>query len=286
MAFAFSIKDKTVERTLRRIARQRLSASLDLLQADRMARDELVHELRKNTKKLRALLRLVRSEFTGFERENNALRDAAQIISEQRDADVLGRLFNALAAESGLDAGRITALRARHFATIRPATDLTDALMAHGRAIADINRRAGKWRVAAAGFAALDGGLERSWSAARRAMRLALAAPGGEALHRGRKRIKDHWYQARLLAPIWPEMMAPHIATADLLGETLGDARDLARLAEALAGDRDAALIAHLATGRATELLRRAGPVAARFLSEPPEGLARRWRGWWEVWQG
>ncbi|MCQ9933930.1 CHAD domain-containing protein, partial [Staphylococcus aureus] len=53
-------------------------------------------------------------------------------------------------------------------------------------------------------------------------------------LHEWRKRVKDHWYQARLLRPIWPAIMDPHVAAADTLGEILGQVNDLAVLRDRL----------------------------------------------------
>ena len=53
--------------------------------------DVAVHEARKDVKKLRALLRLVRSTTSGRvrRRENEALRDVGRSLSGVRDADVM-----------------------------------------------------------------------------------------------------------------------------------------------------------------------------------------------------
>ena len=290
MPFHFQRGDKSAEKAVRRIAAERLETSRLLFDDTTLARDTLVHELRKNVKKTRALLRLVRPHFKGFERENAALRDAARLISDLRDADVLGVNLTRIAEKTDIPADRIAALHARLAPAVTTAFTPEDRLNAHREAIAAVEGRIGKWKISGDGFEALRPGLERSWDAARSAMRKALSDPSGEALHHWRKRVKDHWYQTRLLAPIWPEMMTPHSATADTLGETLGDARDLAFLVEALTegdlgNDADTAALARIAAEDEAALMKEAHKTGTLFFPEPASGLSRRWRGWWDVWR-
>ncbi|WP_347312578.1 CHAD domain-containing protein [Defluviimonas sp. SAOS-178_SWC] len=285
MGFTFSAKDKSTEKAVRRIARERLDASQALLADPKLPRDALVHELRKNIKKTRALLRLVRPHFKGYERENAALRDAARLISDLRDADVLATTFDDVASRIYMPPDALAALRDR---IVRPRAGGTDAdkeLAGHAESIAAIARRAKDWKISGAGFDALEDGLERSWTAARKAMNAAENDPTGEALHLWRKRVKDHWYHARLLTRIWPEMMSHHIAAADILGETLGDARDLAYLIEALKDEADAADLRARAAEEEARLLADARTLGELFFSERASGLSRRWRGWWDIWR-
>ncbi len=290
MPFHFQRGDKSVEKAVRRIAAERLETSRLLFDDTTLARDTLVHELRKNVKKTRALLRLVRPHFKGFERENAALRDAARLISDLRDADVLGANLTRIAEKTDIPADRIAALHARLAPAVTTAFTPEDRLNAHREAIAAVEGRIGKWKISGDGFEALRPGLERSWDAARSAMRKALSEPSGEALHLWRKRVKDHWYQTRLLAPIWPEMMTPDRATADTLGETLGDARDLAFLVEALTegdlgNDADTAALARIAAEEEAALMKEARKTGTLFFAEPASGLSRRWRGLWDIWR-
>lgn len=285
MPYAFALSDKSVTRALRRIAGERFAATAKLVAEDTLPRLQLVHELRKNVKKSRALLRLVRPGFERFEAENAALRDASRMIAALREADVLAQTFDRVAERVYLPPDALAAVRASVIRPHPPTADAEAVLKDHAAAIAKIARRTRKWELAGKGFDALEEGLERSWSTAKAAMRAARTAPSGEALHLWRKRVKDHWYHARLLQPIWPEMMAHHMAAAGTLGETLGDARDLAFLAEALADLPDAAGLRAAALEEETRLLAEARALGRRLLSEPGPGLARRWRGWWDIWQ-
>lgn len=285
MGYCFTTKDRSGTMALRRLARERFAASAELLATDRIARPELVHELRKNVKKTRALLRLVRPGFDGFAKENAALRDAGRMISALRDADVLAATFHRIAERVYLPPEALGALRARVITHAPAIADPDGLIAAHAEAIARIDARARKWKLDADGFDAIEAGLERSWAAAQKAMRAARAAPTGEALHLWRKRVKDHWYHARLLQPVWPEMMTHHMAAAETLGETLGDARDLAFLVVRLDDLAEAADMRAAARDAEARLLADAFPLGERFFSEPAAGLSRRWRGWWEIWR-
>lgn len=292
MAFAFTAKDKSAEKALRRIARERLGASLALLSAPSSppTSGEPVHELRKNIKKTRALLRLVRPHLDDFAAENAALRDAARILGPLREQAVLIATFDRVTAGTGIAPNRLAALATALRHDRGPTPDAASLLRDHAERIAGVRARAGKWRLDADGFDALQPGIARGWDAARKAMRRVIDNPDAEALHLWRKRIKDHWYHTRLLERIWPQMLAPHAAAADDLGERLGDARDSTILAETLAalapGPADlAAEVRTLAEADAAARLARARSEGARFLAEPAESLARRWRGWWQVWR-
>ncbi|PKP74180.1 MAG: hypothetical protein CVT84_09650 [Alphaproteobacteria bacterium HGW-Alphaproteobacteria-6] len=295
MAFAFARDDKSVEQALRRLARERLGQSLDLVSAPAAAAGDPVHELRKNIKKTRALLRLLRPCFDDFAAENAALRDAARLLGPLREQAVLVATLKRLAADIAVAPADCTALAAALHAGHPVAADAAGILKDHARRIAAIRKRARHWRLdrtgpAAGGFAAIAPGLERSWSAAQKAMQRSLRRHDAEALHLWRKRVKDHWYHARLLAPIWPAMMAPHIALAGDLGEMLGDARDSALLAAALArpgladlpGATEIGARADAEAARLADLARLDGK---RLLAEPASGLSRRWQGWWEIWR-
>lgn len=288
MPFAFADKDLSVAKTVRKLTRLRMEASLSLLDQTERPRAELIRELRKNIKKTRALLRLVRPGFKHYSRENDALRSASRLISDLRDSDALEEAFSRVEALTFLPAGQREDLRA---IVIRPRaeiaqTQLADRLAEHRAIVAAIAERIRGWKVDADGFDALAPGLERTWLAAQKAMDMAQANPTVGALHDWRKRTKDHWYHARLLAPIWPEVMAQHVACADALGERLGEARDLAILIQALADVSGAVEFIQAAAAEEARLLSDAHFLGARLFSEPAASLSRRWRGWWKIWRG
>ncbi len=296
MAYQFSRKDSTLTQGLRRIAAGEIEAALAASEPSPEPLAPRIHTMRKSVKKLRGLIRLVRPVFPDFAKENRALADAGHGISGLRDAEVMLAAFDSLATAAAAPAEVLAAARipfARRHQNAHDDAALEATLRGYRTALARVAERAADWTLAADGFSALAPGLARTWEDARATGRAARRAPDPEALHEWRKRVKDHWYQARLLRPIWPEAMAPHIAAADALGELLGRHNDLSVLtalaaADAAAGDTPAEAAAAIRAAAAQEqagILGEATALALRLFAGSAECLTRRWRRWWKVWQ-
>src|SRR5262245_25721620 len=91
--------EHSLRKSLRRIARSQMDAVLKELTAGANGpRDEVVHEVRKSFKKVRAVLRLVRPVIGEkcYRRENTCFRDAARPLTEVRDARILIETLDAL----------------------------------------------------------------------------------------------------------------------------------------------------------------------------------------------
>src|SRR5687768_8559010 len=75
-------------RQLRRIVRKELEAATAELGHGDENQQEAVHEARKSVKKVRAVLRLLRSPLDdAYDAENERLRNAAHALASLRDAD-------------------------------------------------------------------------------------------------------------------------------------------------------------------------------------------------------
>lgn len=290
MAYAFAPGEKNISKALRRIARQRVEASLALFDDGSIEEHRRIHELRKNIKKLRGLIRLVRPVFADYAAENLALGEAGRALSHLRDADVRAAGLVALARRGRLRAAdRDALIAAVGQTTAQPTAEEREAaLMAHFDMLRQLLHRIGDWKVSGKGFDALEPGLVRVLERGARAMAAARKDPEGEAVHSWRKRVKDHWYHARLLTPIWPRMMGPHADVAGDLGEMLGDARDLSLLALALdplaeEGLVGAGPLAARARREERDLMVRADALGRLFHAETPAALARRWAAWWQA---
>ena len=284
MPYAITSDDDNVEAALRRIAREEAEGAL----AQVRGAGELgprVHEMRKTVKKLRGLLRLVRPVFPEARAENAVLRDAGQSLSALRDAAV--QLSTAERLSRNLPDDRRQALLApfRTAAEHHDARAEAEMLPPFADVMASLVGRTEHWRLRRKGWDALEPGLAGTWTAARRAMKQAHHSDDPEALHEWRKRAKDHWYQARLLRPIWPEMMDPHVRAADDLGELLGQINDLAVFRERLdAADLGGALRSEaqdLATVRHDELMAQVVPLGRRLFAGRAASLTERWGAWW-----
>jgi len=217
--------------------------------------EEAVHETRKAIKRLRALLRLLRSELgeRAYRRESAALREIARQLSAARDAAVMAATVDALverhprrlARRGGVRSlqQRLAAERerARRGALAEPAARA--AVLGELRAL---RSRVAAWCLpAGAGAELVEHDLERIYRQGRRRhRRLARRRRRQDALamHRWRKRVKDLRYAAEMLERRDPDGGAlargkrlRRIAQrADELGELLGEEHDLAVLAEHL----------------------------------------------------
>ncbi|MPL84636.1 CHAD domain-containing protein [Rhodobacter sp. 140A] len=285
MPFQFDPKEPRIAKTVRHIARDELRGALDKL-ATSPGEGSLLHGLRKHIKKTRGLLRLVAPVFPEFHRENAVLRDAAAAISELRDAEVMRLSLTRLGAAE--DAAGVAARQMLAAVAPAPATPPAAALAAFGARIAEVHDRAAHWAFEKKGWDALAPGLAATFHDARRRMTRAARDGDDEHFHAWRSRVKHHWYQARLLLPIWPEMMAAHADIADRLGEALGQHHDLAVLARAMPDHLSPEAAVALST-RIEDEKKRLETLSfflgERLFAEKPEALVARWGAWYALWR-
>jgi CHAD domain-containing protein len=291
MGYRFRHDDESVEAGFRRIAGEQLGRAVASLEGDALHAG--VHDARKRVKKVRGLLRLVRPGFKGFARENTALRDAARTVSGLRDHAAMIEALDRLAARypERVEAGQVAPLRAELEARrdeAAGANDLPERIEGFREVLREAAARAEGWRLKPAGWEALGPGLARIYGEGRDAMRVAHKTGRGEDFHAFRKRVKDHGYHARLLAPVWPVLMEPYAALVDDLGEVLGEQHDLVEFAPVVAGSAMApsarAALEDLIVEERRRLEARALVVGARVYAEKPKAMARRMGAWWAAW--
>jgi CHAD domain-containing protein len=239
-----------------------------------------VHEARKDMKKLRALLRLLRAELGDelYRAENARFRDAARSLSGVRDADVMLATLESL--DSGAPAELREALEAHRRSLEAAGAPREDAIGALEEARGGVE----EWPLERDGFDVVGPGLRREYRRGRRALRAVEAERTDENLHEWRKRVKDLWYHLTLLGDVWPATMKALGDEAHALSDRLGEDHDLAVLA-AWADERGAALDlsaldAAVAARRAT-LQAQALELGRRLYAERPRAYADRLGAWW-----
>ena len=293
MGYRFRHDDASVEAGLRRIAREQLTKALAALDEDG-ALHEGVHEARKRVKKLRGLLRLVRPGFARYGKENARLRDAARTLSGLRDRTAMIETLDRLTARypDRIDADEVAPLRraleARRDEAAR-RDDPGDRIAAFREVLRKTRGRAEGWSLKSEGWKALGPGLAASYGRGRTAMAHAHGTDREEDFHEFRKRVKDHGYHARLLAPVWPVLMEPYAVLLDDLGERLGESHDLVTFVPLVAASElktDArAALEDLAREERRTLEARALVIGARVFAERPKALAKRMGAWWAAWE-
>ena len=144
------------------------------------------------------------------------------------------------------------------------------------------------WTLEERGFKAIAGGLGKTYARARKAMRNAKKEPTAEHFHEWRKWVKYHWYHARLLHDIRPDVMMDHITVSDELSELLGDHHDIAVMHDKLSAEgepfgnqAELASLTELIAARQSDLAHQAFALGSKLLAEKRPVLVKRWREYW-----
>ncbi|MBB4630584.1 CHAD domain-containing protein [Sphingosinicella soli] len=284
MAYRFTSGDANVEAALRRIAAEQLEGALAALASADADLERSVHGVRTATKRIRALLRLLRAGFPCYADANGALRTLAGRLAEVREAQVLLATFNDIAPDGGK---AIAAFRAELEAEAQ-----TSAARVRGAVLEDTRKRlialrkaSAGWRIEREGFGALRKGLRRT---CKKAVALMAEAGGGdiETFHEWRKHIKDHGFQVRLLNESDPGLAARG-EMLGRLGTLLGEQHDLCALEARLQRRREKPLrqLEKAAIERRRALEQEALKLGAVLFEEPCTSRLRRWERAWNGWR-
>jgi CHAD domain-containing protein len=270
---------------VRRVARGRIDNAIDELRGKSDSTpEEAVHEARKDMKKLRGLLRLVRGELDeeALAHENACFRDAARELSGTRDSDVMIETLGSLE----LPAGRGPELRKLIQAQLSLG-GAEDREAAAERAVAiltEARERVDDWPLEHDSFDAIAGGLRRTYRRGRRAFEAAGESPSAESLHEWRKRVKDLWYHHTLLRELWPPVMSAVGDEAHELSDRLGDDHDLVVLATWVRAHADAEPeLFEAVDQRRAELQGAAFALGGRVYAEKPSAYVRRMEQLWSA---
>lgn len=291
-------RDETVEDGIRRIALEQIDKALAEIDDDSLDRHETVHQVRKRCKKLRGLVRLVRPVFPAYRCVNACYRDAAGELSFIRDAQAIIETFDDLVESAGdtVDPGAFQSIR-DELVSRRDESDAgreaVESAIAGFRDMLVASRDdIDGWRLEADSGRAVCGGAKKTYKRARKAMLLAREQPTTAAFHEWRKRVKYHWYHAKLLQGCWPKLVKAWAREAKKLADRLGDEHDLAVLHERLIdqpekfGDRETLQVFSGLIERRRATLRAAAYRRGRFLHvDKPGAFERRIRVYVDAWK-
>ena len=295
MSFALD-PARPIPKAVRKAAAKELRKSVEgLTGQSELGPDEAAHDARKRTKKVRALLRLARTELgdRAYRRENRALRDAARLLSPVRDACVLVEALDDLVTppDEDLSPEAVAAFRAvltgehRKLQTGQERDGaMTQAAEAYERVLARIDR----WPLKDHGWASLDDGVEDTFRRGRQAMKRARSNGRADDFHEWRKQVKYLRHQFGLLREVWPDVLEAMEDTADELGERLGADHDLAVLRERV--ETEQSLAPHVRTALLRRIdTRRKGhqrvalALGSRLYAEKPAALGQRLGRLWNA---
>ncbi|HYN06306.1 MAG TPA: CHAD domain-containing protein [Vicinamibacterales bacterium] len=280
---------------MHRVAAEELERALRDLHGPK--RPGAIHRARKGLKKLRAVLRLVRSsvEPAIFARENAAFRDLGRRLSVVRDADLLVEVVKELRPERAPAAAfdRVVARSLQHRRSVHRE------FFEQGRALADLRQSLSEGRSRLRDWIGSDitsrtilKGLERSYRRAGDSFEAARRSENDERWHEWRKRSKDVWYHLRLIEGAWPPVFGAVVTRCGDLADRLGDDHDLVvighRLAELAPGaeaGRELSRLRALITRRREKLQAEARDTGRRLFDEKPRAFRRRVGACWREWR-
>jgi CHAD domain-containing protein len=197
---------------------------------------EAIHEARKDVKKIRSALRLVRDAIGDevWRAENEHYRDVARKLSDFRDAEILVEALDSLGERFGPPSKERSARlhdqldrenrEAHDDGTVKRAMSGAAAELEQGRArIDELSLKGDGWDL-------IGPGLHRSYRRGRKRLRAVEEQATVANMHELRKRVKDLWYQLRLIRDADKQMIGTLADHAHDLSDHLGDDHDLALL--------------------------------------------------------
>ncbi len=275
-------KGRRLNRSLKKTAHSQLASAINQIWTVGPGNPEGIHQARKQLKKNRALLRMLRTSLgERYQPQNCALRDTARLLSARRDDEILLTIFDRLTAPLPQEertrlaivrarlAGRQTA--AMHVGTIDRIRGL----------ITLVRLKAVIWKWPAAGREALSEGWKKGFRRARKGWRKVEQGGDPVQVHEWRKRVKTHWYHTRLLQGFAPETLSLRRERLRELSVLLGDFQDLVVFREQMAFQPadfglpgQVAMLDQLAEAEQSRLLEEARSLGRELFARKPEWLA------------
>lgn len=286
MSFQWSRADRSMGEGFLRIAREQIGKAIDGAEDSSESPERRVHEARRRCKKLRALFRLVRSDFTAYDAENAFVRDAARGLAAARDM----RVARSTLADLMAWAGRPMA-RADGDEPEAHAHGEAEALARFATQMRELDQRGDAWKLDRIDLDTLATGLQQTYRRGRQTRRVAERHRTDEAFHEWRKYAKYHWNQLGLLESCADAVIpSAHKCVGDL-AEQLGLHHDLAMLGQVLQRDPsafgaelDLTFALDAADRRQTEIEAHITALGRQVFAEKPRALQARFSAYLDGW--
>ena len=272
---------------LKRVFREQIESALELCRHPAKERGITVHEVRKHLKKLRAAMRLAIGE-VGKERharEDRCVRKIGRLVSDLRDAQVRLQTLIQLRDETA-KGGENLFPRIEELLSLERESFSAAFAGWQKQAIPQLERveaRLLKWPLEGLTWKQVCGAVGKIYKRGQRGLAKTINDPDPENFHAWRKRVKDLWYQLRILQPLNRVVLTEMAHDAEVLGELLGREHDLnflwARLERESSDEvlRDElAQLEKLIRKRGKRLRTNALELGRRFYAEAAKAFAKR----------
>ena len=289
MGFRLKLREsRDVGKGLKRIFGEQIDAALKLCRHPAKQRGVTVHEVRKHLKKLRAAMRLAIGEVgkNCHAHEDRCVRKIGRLVSDLRDAQVRLQTFIELRDQAAKSLRQQRFTRTEELLLLERESFSAAFAGWQKQAIPQLERvktRLMKWPLEGLTWKQICGAVAKIYKRGQRGLAKTIAGSEAETFHAWRKRVKDLWYQLRILQPLNRVVLEQIAHDAEVLGELLGREHDLdfllARL-EKESGDKALAnelvQLKRLIGKRCKRLQRDALELGRRFYAEPAKAFAKR----------
>jgi CHAD domain-containing protein len=287
MSFRLKLREPLPD-GLKRVFREQIESALELCRHPAKQRGVTVHEVRKHLKKLRAAMRLAIPEVgkDRHRREDRCVRKIGRIVSDLRDAQV--RLQTLIQLRDETAKGREDSPFPRIEELLSLERESFSAAFAGWQKQAipqleGVEARLLKWPLEGLTWKQVCGAVGKIYKRGQRGLAKIINDPDPENFHAWRKRVKDLWYQLRILQPLNRVVLTEMSHDAEVLGELLGREHDLdflwARLEKESSDEvlrNELAQLQKLIRKRGKRLRRNALELGRRFYAEAAKAFAKR----------
>jgi CHAD domain-containing protein len=195
-----------------------------------------VHLVRVTTKRLRALLRLIRPVIskTVFDRENTRLRRGAKRLAPARDLDIARLMLAKLSHSNGEERDAMGVVIAGSGSDGDSKDEINKVLGQTVRDLESTKRNLQRIQISGHEWKTIGPGLRNVYKQCRKRMKKALRQHDDEAFHQWRIRVKNLYYELQILQPAWPERLNEMIEKLKKLEKQIGADHDLVILKRSL----------------------------------------------------
>lgn len=233
---ALKIKlNKPVDLELKHNMQKCIDDTVNRLKSNEENMDDAIHDVRKNMKRIRAFLRLVRYNIPEekYKELNTFYRDIARQYAPYREAEVHAKTFEHLVIEDRLTKAKsaMYEILYAHYKSSNHQLVLKDEIIEKSiDSLKESKKGINELKINSKGFDTFYPGLRKVYRQGRKALKAAQKTPDSVNLHEWRKRIKYLMYQLRLIRNAWPKVIKVNAKSLDKLSDYLGQEHDLAEL--------------------------------------------------------
>jgi CHAD domain-containing protein len=200
--------------------------------------DYATHEIRKTTKRIRAVNRLFRNVLgePTYIHEKELFGSLNNQLAELRVSAVHLEILEGIARDAKNPLGgklmneMIAIQQESHLELTKQLIDKKQTVLSINKILNSETERSERDPIMVCGYHDLVEGLKGTYSGGKKSLDVLTAQPDTENFHNMRKKVKLIWNQLILLRPVWPVMITPMVRQMDLLAEKLGTDHDLASL--------------------------------------------------------